>query len=98
MTGNDLKAFKFDSQLLLIFTAASPGRHNLVRRQVATQTTTKIPPANPEIPTVFKVSCNCPFLSHYNPVCGSDGQTYGNNQILECARSCGASEYFDSLF
>ncbi|XP_049939269.1 uncharacterized protein LOC126414019 [Schistocerca serialis cubense] len=33
--------------------------------------------------------CDCPAPPQYNPVCGSDGVTYNNPQILECANRCG---------
>lgn len=32
---------------------------------------------------------NCPTLSQYNPVCGSDGQNYPNDQKLRCHNECG---------
>lgn len=37
------------------------------------------------------LGCNCPAPPQFNPVCGSDGVTYGNLQKLNCARSCGRS-------
>ncbi|KYN00102.1 PREDICTED: uncharacterized protein LOC108776222 [Cyphomyrmex costatus] len=32
---------------------------------------------------------NCPLAAAYDPVCGTDGVTYGNSGILSCAQSCG---------
>jgi hypothetical protein len=39
------------------------------------------------------LGCNCPAPPQFNPVCGSDGVTYGNLQKLNCARSCGRSRF-----
>ncbi|PSN30837.1 hypothetical protein C0J52_20269 [Blattella germanica] len=35
------------------------------------------------------LGCNCPAPPQFNPVCGSDGVTYGNLQKLYCAQNCG---------
>ncbi|KAJ9590097.1 hypothetical protein L9F63_016776 [Diploptera punctata] len=35
------------------------------------------------------LGCNCPAPPQFNPVCGNDGVTYGNQQKLACARTCG---------
>lgn len=32
--------------------------------------------------------------NQYNPVCGTDNQTYHNQERLDCARECGVSKYF----
>lgn len=32
---------------------------------------------------------NCPATNEYNPICGTNGQTYSNKGHLECAKSCG---------
>jgi len=37
------------------------------------------------------LGCVCPAPPQCNPVCGSDGVTYGNLQKLTCARSCRSS-------
>jgi hypothetical protein len=39
------------------------------------------------------LGCDCPAPPQFNPVCGSDGVTYGNLQKLNCARSCGRSRF-----
>lgn len=31
--------------------------------------------------------------NQYNPVCGTDNQTYHNQERLDCARECGVSKY-----
>lgn len=36
-------------------------------------------------------------LSNYNPVCGSDNQTYHNQERFDCANECGASKLPDTL-
>lgn len=37
----------------------------------------------------YKCFDNCPTLSQYNPVCGSDGLNYHNDQKLRCHNECG---------
>lgn len=44
------------------------------------------------------LGCNCPVPPQFNPVCGSDGVTYGNLQKLNCARSCGKSRFSSVQF
>jgi hypothetical protein len=39
------------------------------------------------------LGCDCPVPPQFNPVCGDDGVTYGNQQKLDCARSCGRSRF-----
>lgn len=58
-----------------------------------TTTTTRVPPRDPTNRIVYIVSCPCPFTYQYNPVCGTDGQTYGNMGVIQCARSCGTGTY-----
>lgn len=42
--------------------------------------------------TIMK-NCSCPFLAQYNPVCGTDGQTYANLSILNCNKECGVGKF-----
>ncbi|XP_049775911.1 uncharacterized protein LOC126163055 [Schistocerca cancellata] len=63
-------------------------------------TTTATPPQPPPTPPTpppptstgapaSPVPCDCPTPPQYNPVCGSDNQTYTNPQKVECANTCG---------
>uniref|UniRef100_A0A1B0CK96 Kazal-like domain-containing protein n=2 Tax=Lutzomyia longipalpis TaxID=7200 RepID=A0A1B0CK96_LUTLO len=40
--------------------------------------------------TFLRCVDNCPTTSEYNPVCGSDMQSYHNMAKFGCAVSCGA--------
>ncbi|XP_066996037.2 uncharacterized protein [Anabrus simplex] len=35
------------------------------------------------------VNCNCLTTPEYNPVCGTNGLTYGSKSKLECGKRCG---------
>uniref|UniRef100_A0A1B6I9G3 Kazal-like domain-containing protein n=1 Tax=Homalodisca liturata TaxID=320908 RepID=A0A1B6I9G3_9HEMI len=52
------------------------------------------PPPKSSQDIITVVPCQCPFTPQYSPVCGSDGQSYGNMAILNCYRTCG----FDVTF
>uniref|UniRef100_A0A1B6MBL8 Kazal-like domain-containing protein n=1 Tax=Graphocephala atropunctata TaxID=36148 RepID=A0A1B6MBL8_9HEMI len=86
-----MKVYLLFGVLWLAVADASVVRRQAVQTDPDVPTSTRIPPANPEITTVYRVSCNCPFTPQYAPVCGSDGQSYGNIQILNCAVFCGTN-------
>lgn len=41
--------------------------------------------------------CNCATTPEYNPVCGSNSQTYSNPQKLKCAQRCGQGKNYHWL-
>ncbi|XP_046664915.1 uncharacterized protein LOC124357300 [Homalodisca vitripennis] len=69
-------------------TTQSP-RQDTVTSSSSNSTTTRIPPRDPGNRIVYIVSCPCQFTYQYSPVCGTDGQTYGNMGVLQCAKTCG---------
>ncbi|XP_031636296.1 uncharacterized protein LOC116349142, partial [Contarinia nasturtii] len=52
------------------------------------QETTTVNPAIAQL-KLSSPYINCPTLSQYDPVCGSDNQIYGNAEKLQCANNCG---------
>ncbi|XP_075222322.1 uncharacterized protein LOC142324990 [Lycorma delicatula] len=52
----------------------------------------------PNEPSVINtVPCDCRFINNYNPVCGTNGKTYANRQVLDCHRQCGIDVVFKKL-
>jgi hypothetical protein len=60
------------------------------------QPTTESPLPTTLYPAVQNCNNRCPesITPEYNPVCGSDQQTYNNRGFLECARRCGTNVQF----
>lgn len=56
----------------------------LVRNPTTPSTTTTAQP-----PQFTRCIETCPKTAQYNPVCGSNRQTYNNISVLRCARRCG---------
>ncbi|XP_030754613.1 uncharacterized protein LOC115881318 [Sitophilus oryzae] len=57
-----------------------------INPESSTETSTTTTTASPRFRSCF---ANCRTVSHYNPVCGSNGVTYDNEQRLNCAQRCG---------
>ncbi|XP_049803739.1 uncharacterized protein LOC126238308 [Schistocerca nitens] len=51
------------------------------------------PPPPPPLPSTDEEAavggCPCPATLQYDPVCGTDNQTYNSLQLLLCAQRCG---------
>lgn len=56
-------------------------------------TTTQAPVGSTTLsPTLIRCVANCPSTNQYNPVCGTDEQTYHNRARLDCYTNCGTRE------
>nr|XP_014291766.1 uncharacterized protein LOC106690749 [Halyomorpha halys] len=76
------KPNRFDFFQIKSVTSPKPDRKP--KGRTTSETTTPLPDVLFHIP-----NCNCRFPPQYNPVCGSDGLSYVNAQMLKCARRCG---------
>ncbi|KAL0273745.1 UNVERIFIED_CONTAM: hypothetical protein PYX00_006351 [Menopon gallinae] len=69
------------------------GWQNMNRPTTSTTTQrTTTDEAGSSTPRTFHLApegCDCPSTPQFNPVCGSDGNTYKNSGLLKCFRLCG---------
>ncbi|KAL4112945.1 hypothetical protein QTP88_016657 [Uroleucon formosanum] len=64
------------------------------QNQVQTSTTSSnSEEANEEQRNACNATCRERITNEYNPVCGSDSQTYQNRRFLDCVANCGISKY-----
>lgn len=69
----------------------------------APTTTTSTDPPEPAAPSGGQTfsfppaRCGCPFTKQFDPICGTDGNTYHNPSVLRCYVLCGASGKFDFI-
>jgi hypothetical protein len=63
--------------------------------KISQMTTPRSQPTNPTTSASYRRCLNnCLTTNEYNPVCGTNEQSYDNQNKLNCAISCGAGEWF----
>ncbi|XP_068082287.1 uncharacterized protein [Anabrus simplex] len=77
--------------VIALFASESSGQTDSQRRTITTTTTTTTTTERAQLVDSNGTPRNCICLttSEFNPVCGSNGVTYGSKTKLECGQRCG---------